>query len=125
MKHAVATVLTILTLATQTPQERIIRFWAQAYGVEATYMLCVADAESEMKVKAYNKSEGAAGLFQWREESWDIARKAMGANPNLDLRFDPIEASMTTGYAMQRGWAWWPNAHALCEYCLDKTRESW
>ena len=94
---------------------------ARHYGADPDLVECICAAESGWNPNAYNKAEGAAGLGQWREESWRVARKAMGADADLTLRFDPIENIVTTCYAMGRGWEhWWLNANAMCQQRLDK-----
>ena len=106
------------------PEADFVRYAAEIcahqYEIDPAYLWCIGQKESDWNPRAYNRAEGAAGLFQWKKEPWRVARRAMGANPDLNLRFDPIENIVTTCYAMQRGWQWWVNADALCKAYVDK-----
>lgn len=86
----------------------LVHACADYYEVDGNLVCCLAQEESQWNPNAYNRAEDAAGLFQWRPESWRVARKAMGRDADLNLRFDPAENIVTTCYAMQRGWEWWP-----------------
>ena len=99
--------------------EVMARMVAHQYDVDGDLLCCIAQNESEWNPNAYNQAEGAAGLFQWREQSWRVAREAMGTDADLALRFDPMENTVTACYAMQRGWRWWVNADAACRDCFD------
>lgn len=122
-----AALLVVLTLCCPAPEptvayyQQVAEVCAGVYDLDADYLCCVAQAESNWNPGAYNKKEGAAGLFQWRPESWRLARNAMRVDDDLRLRFDALENIVTTCYAMKRGWNhWWLNADRICQPCLDR-----
>lgn len=57
--------------------------------------LAIVQCESGFNPEAKNKYSTARGLWQFIEATWIRERKIMGKDTNLDLRFDPFEATDT------------------------------
>ncbi|MGB6881989.1 MAG: transglycosylase SLT domain-containing protein [Microgenomates group bacterium] len=85
----------------------IERFAAQ-YGVDPNVLRHIAVCESEFNPLAINNSY--VGLFQFGPITWANNRKAMGEDPNPDLRLNAEESAQTAAYILStRGGGVWPN----------------
>lgn len=77
------------------------------YGVDPVIMQKIASCESGERADATNGPYG--GMFQFVASTWSSNRKAMGEDPNPDLRFDAEEAVKTAAFKMSRdGFGAWP-----------------
>ena len=70
---------------------------------------CLANKESGHRYSDHTKcgdNGKSCGLYQWREESWKIMRKKMGAS--IGSLWNNKEAIETTAYALTHGYDnWW------------------
>lgn len=95
------------TQTTSTNIESIIRQAASEYGVNGDVMVEIARCESGLRASAVNGPYG--GIFQFLASTWASNRRAMGLDPNQDLRFNAQEAAKTAAFKMARdGFGAWP-----------------
>lgn len=94
-----------------TPTEDInslIQKYADQYGVDANIMKIIANCESGFRQEAVNGNFG--GMYQFLASTWSSNRKAMGLDPNPNLRFNGEEAIKTAAFKMGRdGYGAWPS----------------
>lgn len=87
-------------------QALIDRYSAQ-YGVSREIMTIIAKCESGFRANAV--SGPYAGIYQFIASTWSSNRRAMGMDPNPDLRFNAEEAVRTAAFKMSRdGYGAWP-----------------
>lgn len=92
-----------------TPDEvrLTIEKYANEYGVNKEIMLIIAKCESGFKANATNGSFG--GIYQFLTTTWVSNRKAMGLDPDPNLRFNADEAVKTAAFKMAKdGFGAWP-----------------
>jgi len=81
--------------------------YSEAYGVTTDIMIEIARCESGFRENAVNGPY--AGIFQFTSSTWQSNRRAMGEDPNPDLRFNAEEAAKTAAFKMNRdGYGAWP-----------------
>ena len=87
--------------------EILVDMYAGTYGVRKDIMMIIMKCESGFNPSATNGSFG--GLFQFMSSTWISNRKAMGLDPNPQLRFNAEEAIRTAAFKMGRdGYGAWP-----------------
>lgn len=85
----------------------IIREAAREFGVNEQMMLDIAYCESGFREEAV--SGPYAGIYQFLSSTWESNRKAMGEDPNPNLRVSPRDAARTAAFKMSRdGFGAWP-----------------
>lgn len=88
---------------------QLIHKYALEFGGRADIMITIANCESGMKPEALSASGTYAGLYQFNSSTWASNRKALGLDPNPDLRFQAEEAIKTAAFKMGRdGYGAWP-----------------
>ncbi len=93
---------------TRAEIEALIDRFAGQYGTDAGLLKFIAQCESEFNPLAVNGAY--AGLFQFGPVTWGSNRKAMGEDPNTNLRLDAEESAQTAAYVLStRGGGVWPN----------------
>lgn len=87
----------------------LIYQYAPQYGANAGVMVHIANCESGMRPNALSSSGTYAGMFQFNASTWSSNRRAMGLNPDPNLRFNAEEAIKTAAFKMGRdGYGAWP-----------------
>ena len=87
--------------------EALFDQYSQQYGVKKELLRKIARCESGFNPRAVNGPYG--GMFQFLTSTWQSNRRAMGLDPNPDLRFNPEEAVKTTAFKISRdGTGAWP-----------------
>ncbi len=85
--------------------------YAKEYNVSKETLKNIAYCESTFKPNATNYTY--VGLFQFSPSTWISNRKAMGLDPNIDLRLNAEESIKTAAYKINRdGTGAWP----VCQY---------
>lgn len=79
----------------------LIDRYGKEYGIDPGKLKKMARCESHFNPKAVNGAYG--GLYQFSSSTWQSTRKAMGVNPDPNLRFDPEEAIKTTAFKISHG----------------------
>lgn len=81
--------------------------YGSEYGVSEQTLEKIAHCESTFNPRAVNGPY--AGMYQFVAGTWISQRKAMGLDPNLNLRFNAEEAIKTTAFKISRdGTGAWP-----------------
>lgn len=89
----------------------IIRKYATEFGLNESDLISISYCESGFRPNAQNGDYG--GIFQFSTSTWQSNRKAMGLDPNPELRFNPEEAAKTAAFKMSRdGYGAWPACSA-------------
>lgn len=100
----------ILVAKADIPQsdfDALIDQYAVSAGVDSRIMKIIAKCESGFRPNATNGPY--AGMYQFISSTWISNRRAMGEDPNPDLRFNAEEAIKTAAYKMGRdGYSAWP-----------------
>lgn len=87
----------------------LIQKYAALYGANPDIMTIIARCESGFRPEALSPSGAYAGLYQFVASTWVSNRKAMGLDPNPDLRYNAEEAIKTAAFKMGRdGYGAWP-----------------
>ena len=93
-----------------TPPEEVtvlIERYSSQYGINKDMMINIAHCESGFRANATNGPY--AGLYQFVSSTWASNRRAMGLDPNPELRFNAEEAVKTAAFKMSRdGYGAWP-----------------
>jgi len=85
----------------------IIEKYANFYGVDKNMMIYIANCESGFRTNAVNGPY--AGIYQFLTSTWVSNRKAMGLDPDPNLRYDLEETVKTAAFKMSRdGFSAWP-----------------
>jgi len=85
----------------------LIEKYGQEYGVDPGLLKQIAACESGYRTEAANGPYG--GMYQFLASTWASNRKAMGASPDPNLRFDAEEAIKTAAFKISRdGAGAWP-----------------
>lgn len=83
--------------------------YAGEYGISAAVIKRIAQCESGMRPEALSSNGLYGGLFQFVSATWSSNRKAMGLDPDPNLRFNAEEAIKTAAFKMSRdGYGAWP-----------------
>jgi soluble lytic murein transglycosylase-like protein len=77
--------------------------YGQAFNVDPEKLKRMANCESHYNPGAVSASGAYGGMFQYSASTWDSTRKAMGADPNPDLRFDAQQSILTTAWKISVG----------------------
>lgn len=86
--------------------------YAAEYGIEEAKLRGIAVCESGYNVRSHNTTHDYAGMYQFHPNTWISTRNQMGADPNLDLRFNAEESIRTAAFKISRGGERaWPNCH--------------
>ncbi|OGV94746.1 hypothetical protein A3A66_01970 [Microgenomates group bacterium RIFCSPLOWO2_01_FULL_46_13] len=81
--------------------------YGREYRVKPETLRKIAYCESRYRPEAINGPYG--GLFQFMVSTWQSNRRAMGLDPDPDLRFNPEEAVRTAAFKISRdGVGAWP-----------------
>lgn len=94
---------------TKTPEDvsNLIDRYADEFHANPSIMKSIARCESGFRPEAVNGNFG--GMFQFLPSTWSSNRKAMGLDPNPELRFNAEEAVKTAAFKMGRdGYGAWP-----------------
>lgn len=87
--------------------DSLIDKYASQHGVDPVVMKKIAFCESGKRPEAVNGPY--AGIFQFVSSTWISNRRAMGEDPNPELRFNAEEAIKTAAFKMSRdGFGAWP-----------------
>ena len=81
---------------------RYINKYSDRYGVSASYMVCLAKAESQFNPEAVGDHNLAIGIWQYHLGTWRLFRGQMGLSTE-DLRDDEEESTKTTAWALSQG----------------------
>ncbi|OGV97593.1 hypothetical protein A2W24_06140 [Microgenomates group bacterium RBG_16_45_19] len=87
----------------ESPYEALFTQFANQFGVEVQLLKRIAWCESHYHPDSYNRSGGYGGIFQFSSSTWQSTRRAMGLDPNPDLRFDAEQAIMTAAFKIAAG----------------------
>lgn len=83
--------------------------YAGQYGVSAIAMKHIAQCESGLNPGSLSKNGLYGGLFQFVSSTWSGNRRAMGEDPDPNLRFNAEEAIKTAAFKISRdGYGAWP-----------------
>lgn len=96
---------------TLPPSELDILFekYAAEYGLSAGVIKHIAKCESGLRPEALSSNGLYGGLFQFVASTWSGNRKAMGLDPDPQLRFNAEEAIKTAAYKISKdGYGAWP-----------------
>ncbi len=89
--------------------EDYVRQYGSEYNVDSNLLKRIAHCESGFNAQAISPNGLYAGLFQFVDTTWISNRKAMGLDPNPDLRFNAEEAVKTAAFKIARdGTGAWP-----------------
>jgi len=92
----------------QEPQGELFEKYGGEYGVEPNLLKKICQCESHCNPNAVNGYYG--GMYQYTPGSWKSTRRAMGLDPNPDLRFNAEESIRTTAFKIANGGIGaWPN----------------
>lgn len=103
-----------------------VRYWARRYNLDELCFLRLVWLESSLDPLVVG-SHGERGLAQFKEKTWDWARKRMGiGKPDFDNAFDPWINAQTAAYLLSdregRFDGWW----SVMPYCYCGMRgEPW
>jgi soluble lytic murein transglycosylase-like protein len=93
--------------ANEVQLETYFDAFSKEYGVSKEVLKTIAYCESGIRPQATNGPYG--GMFQFTQGTWISNRKAMGLEPNPNLRFDAREAIKTAAFKISRdGVSAWP-----------------
>lgn len=97
----------IITVTTSsTNLEELFGKYASQYNVSKDLLKKIAGCESGFNPNAVNNDY--AGLFQFASFAWREARSRLGADDNLDLRFNPEESIRTAAHEISyKGTSGW------------------
>lgn len=91
----------------QADTHGLIEKYGRDYGVSPELLKQIAACESGFRAEAINGPYG--GMFQFLASTWASNRKAMGDNPDPDLRFNAEESIRTAAFKISRdGAGAWP-----------------
>ncbi|HEY6906240.1 MAG TPA: transglycosylase family protein, partial [Ignavibacteriaceae bacterium] len=102
-------VVTTAVQKSQPPEDLtvLIEKYAKQYGADKDMMIHIAKCESGFRERAVNGPY--AGMYQFISSTWNSNRRAMGEDPNPELRFVAEEAIKTAAFKMGRdGYGAWP-----------------
>jgi len=110
----------LIVLALLLTPEEAIRYWANHYDVPVEYAMCVAEKESNLDPDVlgdFHMGEPSYGLYQFRPETREYAKRKAGAGPG-GWENSPSEQARLAMYLMgvEGRWEWWHTEH-LCEEC--------
>lgn len=74
---------------------------ASSYGIDPGLLKMIAKCESHFNAGANNGIYG--GMYQFAASTWASTRKAMGLDPNPDLRFNSEESIKTAAFKIAAG----------------------
>lgn len=96
-----------VTYSAPADVEAIIVQYANQYGVDSNLMIKIAKCESGFRADAVSGPYG--GMYQFLATTWASNRRAMGLDPDPNLRFNAEEAIKTTAFKIARdGAGAWP-----------------
>ncbi|TSC87674.1 MAG: Protein containing Lytic transglycosylase-like, catalytic domain [Microgenomates group bacterium Gr01-1014_16] len=101
---------TVKPQSAYTPEQiyNFIEEFGRQYGVDPNIIRHIAICESTFKPSVKNYIY--AGLFQYDSRTWKIYRQKMGENPDLNLRYNAMEAVKTAAFTISKvGTHLWPN----------------
>lgn len=82
--------------------------YGNEYSVDKELLKRIANCESTLNINA--TAGDYAGLFQFSKQTWINTRLIMGADANIDLRFNAEESIKTAAFLISRGKTGiWPN----------------
>lgn len=86
--------------------KQLIRCLADREGMNPQYPLVIAECESNFRIRAFNASSGASGIFQQLQKFWDARAKRFGYE-GADV-FDPrANIHVSIRMAKEYGWKHW------------------
>ncbi len=87
--------------------DQLFQQYAEQYGISSQMLKDIAHCESGFNAGAVNNAYG--GMFQFVSSTWQSNRRAMGLDPDPNLRFNAEEAIKTAAFKMSRdGYGAWP-----------------
>lgn len=108
-------------IAPETPTfdyiDAVIEICTDIYGVDGETLGCIIEWESQWKPSAVGDDGKAVGLFQWHEESIEVALRDMGICwqwEKGDPRFNVWASTLAACHAINQGWDWW-STQEKCE----------
>ena len=81
--------------------EPLFSEFASMFGVDANLLKKIAECETH-----FNNAVSAppyAGMFQFREDTWETYRKLMRKDPDINLRYGARESIETAAYVVSLG----------------------
>ena len=88
--------------------EEMFTKYSQNNSIDRDLLKRIAICESGLNINARNGIY--AGLYQFSENTWVSIRRAINADNNLNLRFNPEEAIRTAAFKLStNGSSAWPN----------------
>jgi hypothetical protein len=103
-----ATPVPTVILVTGSDLDGWFERYAHEYGVSRDVLFTIAACESGLRANAVNGPY--LGMFQYHAHTWSSTRRAMGLDPNPDLRAHAEESIKTTAFKIANGGRGaWPN----------------
>lgn len=97
-----------------TDLESVFNTYAEAFGIDSNILKGIAKCESGMNPGSIGGPYG--GMYQYLASTWMSTRKAMGLDPNPDLRFDAEEAIKTSAWKISAGGIGaWPHCSKIAQ----------
>lgn len=97
------TIPPVSTPVPPTDLEAIFTDASQKYAVSKDKLMKIAKCESNFHTNSVNPGGPYLGMYQYLESTWVSTRKAMGADPNPVLVYDPKEAINTSAWKIAHG----------------------
>ena len=92
-----------LTPSPESPYEAWFNQYASQFGLNVDVLKKIAWCESHYHYDSVSSSGAYGGMYQFSASTWTSTRKAMGADPNPQLRFDPEQAILTAAFKIASG----------------------
>jgi len=127
-KKAITPVTQTAALVVHSPKApevilSVIKKYSGEYNVSREMMIAIAHCESGFRENAVNGPY--AGIYQFIASTWASNRRAMGLDPNPDLRFNAEEATRTAAFKMSRdGFGAWPVCQNKAKKLLSIKQDS-
>lgn len=99
----VATKIVAKSIPPESPYEDFFNQFATQFGVDVNKLKSIAWCESHYHFDSVGGNGAYGGMYQFTTSTWASTRKAMGADPNPELRFDPEQAIMTAAFKIAAG----------------------
>lgn len=87
----------------ESPYEDLFAKYASQFNVDLHLLKKIAWCESHYHFDSVGGHGAYGGMFQFSASTWASTRKAMGNDPNPDLRFDPEQAILTAAFKIGSG----------------------
>lgn len=83
--------------------DALFQKYGTEYGVSWEKLKVIAKCESGYRANAIGGGGLYGGMYQYVASTWSATRKAMGLDPNPELRFNAEEAIRTTAWKIAHG----------------------